>query len=115
MGFSEATTRYEAWLRKQTPVIEEDLRHKYEKMREDVFTFLRATFYRWTELWEVKRKELRQTGVLISKAPEVFCIGDLHLENFGTWRDTEGRLIWGVNDFDEAYPLRYVNCRCFRP
>ena len=34
---------------------------------------------------------------------------DLHLENFGTWRDTEGRLIWGINDFDEAYPLPYTN------
>ncbi len=28
---------------------------------------------------------------------------DLHLENFGTWRDIEGRLVWGgVNDFDEG-------------
>ena len=110
MGFSEATASYEAWLRKQTPVIEEDLRRKYQKMREGgVFTFLRGTFYRWTELWEANRKELRQTGVLIPKAPELFCVGDLHVENFGTWRDTEGRLIWGINDFDEAYPLRYLN------
>src|SRR5262249_499729 len=30
-------------------------------------------------------------------------------ENFGTWRDSEGRLIWGINDFDEAYPLPYTN------
>jgi uncharacterized protein (DUF2252 family) len=21
---------------------------------------------------------------------------------FGTWRDVQGRLVWGVNDFDEA-------------
>jgi hypothetical protein len=33
----------------------------------------------------------------------------LHVENFGTWRDTDGRLVWGVNDFDEAYPLPYTN------
>jgi hypothetical protein len=33
----------------------------------------------------------------------------LHVENFGTWRDAEGRLIWGVNDFDESYPLSYAN------
>ena len=25
------------------------------------------------------------------------------MENFGTWRDAEGRLIWGINDFDEAH------------
>ena len=36
-------------------------------------------------------------------------MGDLHAENFGTWRDAEGRLIWGVNDFDESHPLPYTN------
>jgi hypothetical protein len=34
----------------------------------------------------------------------VLSINDLHIENFGTWRDGEGRLVWGVNDFDEAFP-----------
>ena len=29
-------------------------------------------------------------------------------ENFGTWRDAEGRLIWGVNDFDEAARMPYA-------
>jgi uncharacterized protein (DUF2252 family) len=29
--------------------------------------------------------------------------------SFGTWRDAEGRLAWGVNDFDDAYPLPYTN------
>jgi hypothetical protein len=38
----------------------------------------------------------------------VLAVGDLHVENFGTWRDTEGRLVWGINDFDEAYPLPYT-------
>ena len=35
-------------------------------------------------------------------------VGDLHVENFGTWRDAEGRLIWGINDFDEACPMPYT-------
>jgi hypothetical protein len=39
----------------------------------------------------------------------VLAVGDLHVENFGTWRDSEGRLIWGVNDFDEAFPMAYAN------
>jgi uncharacterized protein (DUF2252 family) len=29
--------------------------------------------------------------------------------SFGTWRDSEGRLSWGVDDFDESYPLPYTN------
>ena len=36
-------------------------------------------------------------------------MGDLHVENFGTWRDFEGRLIWGINDFDEAWRLPYTH------
>ena len=35
-------------------------------------------------------------------------MGDLHVENFGTWRDTDGRLVWGVNDFDEASLFPYT-------
>jgi uncharacterized protein (DUF2252 family) len=41
-------------------------------------------------------------------APTVLAIGDLHVENYGTWRDAEGRLVWGINDFDEAFPLPYT-------
>ena len=71
-------------------------------MGEAPFPFLRATFYRWAQLWPEVRADL-------AKAPRVLAVGDLHLENFGTWRDVEGRLIWGVNDFDEAYPMAYTN------
>jgi hypothetical protein len=45
----------------------------------------------------------------LAKGPQVLAVGDLHVENFGTWRDLEGRLIWGVNDFDEAHPMSYAN------
>ena len=31
-----------------------------------------------------------------------------HLENFGTWTDKEGRLVWGVNDYDEAAEMPYI-------
>ena len=41
-------------------------------------------------------------------APSVLAVGDIHVENFGSWRDREGRLVWGVNDFDEAAKMPYV-------
>ncbi|MFI5145070.1 MAG: DUF2252 family protein, partial [Ignavibacteria bacterium] len=66
------------------------------------FSFLRATFYRWIQLFNKNCENIPET-------PVVLCVGDLHVENFGTWRDLEGRLIWGVNDFDEAYMLPYTN------
>jgi uncharacterized protein (DUF2252 family) len=39
----------------------------------------------------------------------VLSVGDLHIASFGTWRDGFGRPIWGIDDFDEAYPLPYAN------
>jgi uncharacterized protein (DUF2252 family) len=35
-------------------------------------------------------------------------MGDWHVDSFGTWRNLEGRLTWGINDFDEAWPLPYT-------
>jgi hypothetical protein len=33
----------------------------------------------------------------------VWIQGDLHAENFGTYMDGAGRIVFDVNDFDEAY------------
>lgn len=102
MDIVEATRRFEAWLKRRIPVVERDLAYKHEQMRADPFLFFRATFYRWAQLWTEHCPKLARTQ-------EVFAIGDLHLENFGTWRDAEGRLVWGVNDFDEAHPMAFAN------
>ena len=102
MKIAEATRNYEAWLAKRTTLVAADLQLKHQRMAESPFPFLRATFYRWAQLWPEVCPDL-------AKAPAVLAVGDLHLENFGTWRDAEGRLIWGVNDFDEAYPMAYTN------
>jgi hypothetical protein len=102
MSCTAATKDYEAWLAKRTPIIDSDLALKHQHMSADVFSFMRATFYRWVELWPKVCDDL-------AKAPIVLAVGDLHVENFGSWRDQEGRLIWGINDFDEAFPLPYTN------
>jgi len=70
-------------------------------MRESAFVFLRGTFYRWIQIWPDRCASL-------DDAPRVLGVGDLHLENFGTWRDKDGRLIWGVNDVDEACRIPYT-------
>jgi uncharacterized protein (DUF2252 family) len=102
MKIRKATRKYEAWLAKHLTIVEADLARKHREMAAGAFPFFRATFYRWMQLWPERCPGL-------TKAPEVLAIGDLHVENFGTWRDAEGRLTWGVNDFDEAYPLPYTN------
>jgi hypothetical protein len=70
-------------------------------MKDSLFAFLRGTFYRWAALWQ-------DTCPDLAEAPRLLAVGDLHVENFGTWRDTEGRLIWGVNDFDEVARMPYA-------
>src|SRR5690349_14940820 len=97
----ESTRSYEAWAGRETSLVRSDLRLKHQKMKGDPFTFLRATFYRWLELWPTVCDSLLD-------APHILAVGDLHLENFGTWRDAEGRLVWGINDIDEACTLPYT-------
>jgi hypothetical protein len=102
LNIESATTSYERWMRSCTAVVSSDLRSKHEQMKESPFLFLRGTFYRWAQLWPSICAEL-------CNAPKVLAVGDLHVNSFGTWRDAEGRLCWGVDDFDESYPLAYTN------
>src|SRR5882672_11447425 len=102
IGIVEATSRYEAWLAERIPLVKADLELKHHAMSAGIFPFLRATFYRWAARWRALVGD-------VAAAPTVLAVGDLHVENFGTWRDAEGRLVWGVNDFDEAWPLPYTN------
>ena len=97
----KATRAYETWLSSQTRVVSADLQLKHVKMAESPFVFLRGTFYRWMQQWPA-------LPAVCLGGPAVIAVGDLHVENFGTWRDAEGRLIWGVNDVDEACRLPYT-------
>ena len=101
MNIQKSTQVYEAWLAQRTTLVPVDLAFKHEQMASGAFPFLRSTFYRWVQVFPKTCPEL-------VKAPVLLAVGDLHIENFGTWRDAEGRLIWGVNDFDEAHEMPYT-------
>ncbi len=73
-------------------------RVKYRKMAADPFAFFRGTaclFYsdvtRMTDRW------------VDDRTSRIWIHGDLHVENFGTYLNSDGRLVFDVNDFDEAY------------
>jgi hypothetical protein len=102
MNIRASTDSFEKWLSTQTTIVRPDLIRKHERLRESPFVFLRGTFYRWIETFA-------DVCASLSDAPRVLAIGDLHVENFGTWRDREGRLIWGINDLDEAGDRPYTN------
>jgi hypothetical protein len=101
MNIRSSTKKFEKWKACRIALVKKDIGIKHREMAASPFPFFRATFYRWLQLWE---KECAKEAA----APKVLAVGDLHVENFGTWRDLEGRLIWGVNDFDEAYPMPYT-------
>src|ERR1700691_3743510 len=102
MDIQSATRKYEKWMPECAPIVENDLRDKHAKMKEDPFQFLRGTYYRWAQIWSEVCPET-------AHAPSVLCVGDLHIDSYGTWRDSEGRLCWGVDDFDDSYPLPYTS------
>jgi hypothetical protein len=97
----QATRSYESWTARHARPVRADFRLKHLRMAESPFVFLRGTFYRWLQRWPALCPTL-------TDAPRVLAVGDLHIENFGTWRDAEGRLVWGVNDVDEACTLPYT-------
>jgi uncharacterized protein (DUF2252 family) len=73
-------------------------RTKFRKMAADPFAFYRGSaclFYADVAGREDPWADERTSRVWIQ--------GDLHAENFGTYMDGDGVLIFDVNDFDEAY------------
>src|SRR5205085_256507 len=102
MNILKSVERYDAWLaaRLKGDIDRLDLAEKHKKMAEGAFQFLRGTYWRWAET-------ILHICPDLKRAPDVLGVGDIHLENYGTWRDREGRLIWGVNDFDEAAQMPY--------
>ena len=73
-------------------------RTKFRKMAADPFAFFRGSaclFYA-----DVSARDDRWADERTSR---VWIQGDLHSENFGTYMDGSGVLIFDVNDFDEAY------------
>ncbi|MFH8475210.1 DUF2252 domain-containing protein [Streptomyces sp. NPDC018000] len=75
-------------------------RVKFRKMAGSAFAFYRGTaclFYNDLE------RERHGGPYLDERTGRVWIHGDLHAENFGTYMDANGRLIFNVNDFDEAY------------
>ena len=67
---------------------------KFQAMRANVFGFYRGTCHLYAEDYKARFKYKDRTRIWI-------C-GDLHFENFGTYRDMKGKVYFDMNDFDEA-------------
>lgn len=67
---------------------------KYEAMTENHFRFYRGTNHIFYE-------DLKKAN-LIPNSPLAWICGDLHLENFGTYKSDNRLIYFDLNDFDEA-------------
>jgi uncharacterized protein (DUF2252 family) len=72
----------------------ERLAMKYSALRADPFSFLRGTCHLFYD-------RLDEAGFDVA-APAVWCCGDLHLENFGSYKGDNRLVYFDINDFDEA-------------
>jgi uncharacterized protein (DUF2252 family) len=70
------------------------LRMKLARLRQDAFVFLRGTCHLFYEHWPVDS--------VLNDAPRVWLCGDLHLENFGSFKADNRLVYFDLNDFDEA-------------
>jgi uncharacterized protein (DUF2252 family) len=72
----------------------ERLNMKYQRMRTSPFIFLRGTCHLFY-------KRLPSGGVL-EASPRTWVCGDMHLENFGSYKGDNRLVYFDINDFDEA-------------
>lgn len=67
---------------------------KYRKMRDSAFSFLRGSCH----LFYARLAQ----GHSLPDAPLAWVCGDLHLENFGSYKADDRSVVFDINDFDEA-------------
>ena len=70
------------------------LKVKYKRMSENAFRFFRGTCHLFYE-------DLSK-GNSFSSSPTSWITGDLHIENFGSYKGDNGLVYFDVNDFNEA-------------
>jgi uncharacterized protein (DUF2252 family) len=70
------------------------LQRKYDKMRSSPFAFFRGSCHLFFA-------QLPRGGIFKS-APAVWSCGDLHVENFGSYKGDNRLVFFDINDFDES-------------
>jgi uncharacterized protein (DUF2252 family) len=70
------------------------LKMKYEAMRENRYRFFKATAH-------IFYKDLFKNSPLL-KSPNTWLCGDLHFENFGSYKSNDRIAYFNINDFDES-------------
>jgi uncharacterized protein (DUF2252 family) len=76
------------------------IRNKIERMSKSAFAFFRGSFHLFAR--DVIEKDVTPLPVNIEGATELDLVGDIHSENYGTYKADDGLIHYDINDFDET-------------
>ncbi len=82
------------------------LRLKVARMAASPFAFFRGTFHLFA--LDVLDKHHEALPGIITDGAELDLVGDIHSENYGTFKATDGQVHYDVNDFDETTSGRFT-------
>ncbi len=80
-----------------------DRRKKYHKMKQDVYSFYRGGAYLF--YYDVSNIPF---SFHANEEKATWIMGDMHFDNFSSFQDEEGNLVFDVDDFDEGYLGSYL-------
>src|SRR3979490_195038 len=81
------------------------IRFKVARMAESPFAFFRGTFHLFAR--DILNKTHEPLPLLTGEGAELEIIGDIHSENYGTYKAADGVVHYDVNDFDEVTNGRF--------
>ena len=96
----QITVALKTWNQDLTPA---DRHEKYRRMVLNAFTFYRGSNHLF---WQDFANDAR-LGPFSSPETTTWLQGDLHTQNFGSFQDDQGTIVYDVNDFDEAAVADY--------
>ncbi len=79
------------------------IRYRFQKMAAEPYAFYRGS----APLFYADAAE-REDRWVDERTSRVWIQGDMHAENYGTYMNSAGLLVFDVNDFDEAYLGHYT-------
>ena len=81
------------------------IRFKIARMAESPLAFLRGTFHLFAR--DVLEKAHDPLPLFAAEGPELDIVGDIHSENYGSFKATDDIVHYDVNDFDETTTGRF--------
>lgn len=79
---------------------------KFNRMSESPFAFYRGTAHLFFR--DLASRGLPLSSPFANSQSRTWIQGDLHLNNFGVFRDGEGDIVFDLNDFDESWVACYL-------